>query len=163
MPRQETPNPDHGQVPSRVLPGINLDAGIARVIDWLNERGCETLNSCEGFDGLGPWEPGCGYIMFVNAAALQRARQLLRDAAELAGCLRLSVRIAGLPCQTFSDGATVVAGWGMQWRYEMCPAAPREEDPDFRRTLRAVMRCCREDLNDLNSLLTESWTASTHP
>lgn len=153
MSRQEVASADHEQVPSRVLLGVHLDSGVALVIDWLNEHGCETLYSCEGSEKSGPWEPGCGYIMFKDASALELARGLLRSEAEDSGHLRLAVRIAGLPCQKFGDDLTVLADWGMQWRYEMSPASPTKEDPGSERSLTATVRCSREDLLELSSLL----------
>jgi len=81
----------------------------------------------------------------TDAACLELARCLLRREAENRGHLRLAVRIAGLPCQQFSEGGQVLAGWGMQWRYEMSPAFPTEEDPYSARALTATARCANAD------------------
>lgn len=146
-----TPN-SHRQVASRAIPGAELDSGIASLVDWLNESGCPTVFSCQGAQSVGPWLDGCGYIMFDSARGLERALSLMRVVAADAGEYALSTRVAGLPSQEFPHVGLVLAGWAMQWRFELLatqpPAHAGQDVP-----LRAVLRAAHEDLVQLNRLL----------
>lgn len=139
---------EHEQVASRVMPGVEVDAGIVELIDWLNEHGCHTLFSCQGEPGETPWSNECGYIMFIDANSLEAGRSLLLELSLEAEEWDLALRVTGL-----AEGGTEYVRRGAHWQYRLMPAVPREWVGYSKLPMRARLGATAEDLSRLNGLV----------
>lgn len=137
----------HQQVASRAMAGVEVDAGIAALIDWLNERGCHTLFSCQGEPGAAPWSNESGYVMFVDAASLEAGRSLLLELSLDAEEWDLALRVTGM-----AEGGTEYEGRGAHWHYRLMPVMPKEWAGYSKIPMRARLRATAEDLGLLNDL-----------
>lgn len=130
------------------MTGVEVDAGIAALIDWLNELGCPTVFSCQGEPGAAPWSNDSGYIMFEDATSLEAARALLLELSLGVEEWDLALRVTGM-----AEGGTEYAGRGAHWQYRLMPAIPKEWVGYSKIPMRARLRATGEDLSLLNGLV----------
>lgn len=87
-------SPHHQQVELHATPGQWADAGIARMVDFLNERGCNTFASCEDEDD------GFAYVACRDPesllVAVRELAALAYDASDMALLCRI-LKAGALP------------------------------------------------------------------
>jgi hypothetical protein len=145
---------DHPQTPLTVLPGVSVDEGIRRLIEFLNRSGWRTVYSCQGSPDRRSGDPGCPYVMFAAAASLAGATVALSDLALNAGDHHLAARVLGeVTAPVGPDGSRWVQTQGDHWRYEVGWNFHPLWDPASARELTATIRFSTADLAAVSALL----------
>lgn len=145
---------DHPQVPLATLPGVSVDEGIRRLVDFLNRGDWRTVYSCQGWPDREAGDPGCPYVMFATAASLAGATAAIADLALQAGDRGLAARVLGEATAPVGPAERKwVQTHGQQWRYEVGWNFHPFWEPASARELTATIRFSTADLAAVSRLL----------
>ena len=145
---------DHPQVPLTVRPGVSVDEGIHRLIEFLNRSGWHTVYSCQGSPDRRSGDPGCPYVMFAAATSLAGATAALADLALSAGDHELAARVLGdVTAPVGPAGREWIQTHGDHWRYEVGWNFQPLWDRSSSRVLTATIRFGSADLAAVSRLL----------